>query len=544
MKRPDGGPRETLVLLGLLVALAAALVPIVATPVPPLIDYPNHLARYWLISGGDRIPPVDRFYRVDWSRASTDIGIDLIFRFAGNLADYRAIAKLVLVAALVGPPFGAVMLNRVMFGRWHWWQFGFLVLAWTTTSLFGFLAYQVSLTAALLFACLDPLLPSRPLLRSWLTGLLARLAFGVVILLFHPFGLAFYGVLVAAIGFGPGWAGLRRPARLARIALAAATALLVVLVPVLLLGAFAPTLPSGGHHGIWWLFTLKDEILTAASPFLSYRWSVDLACAVPPLAVFAVAAATGRARSHAGLVLAGIVLALLSLVMPAEIGDATWLRRRLPLMAALVLFASLQPEPVASNAGRRVLATLMLAVAVGRSLFIEDAWRARSRDVAAIERALDDVPAGASIFTLQVVRAGTPGAPTGRYLADLPGTVYDNTLRHVPALVVPWRHAFIPTLFTVPGQQPLRVLPPWNELAVESSRIPDVHALDGSDPDALRTDPYLRFWRTRFDFVILIGADQRDVAGPFRMPQGLVLVSDTGFARLYRISRAGAGAPR
>ena len=40
-------------------AVAAAvlvLVPVLSVAMPPLLDYPNHLVRYWLLSGGAAPP--------------------------------------------------------------------------------------------------------------------------------------------------------------------------------------------------------------------------------------------------------------------------------------------------------------------------------------------------------------------------------------------------------------------------------------------------------------------------------------------------------
>ena len=44
---------------------------------PPLLDYPNHFARIWLLAGGAGAQPVSGFYAVDWSGAWTNIGIDV-----------------------------------------------------------------------------------------------------------------------------------------------------------------------------------------------------------------------------------------------------------------------------------------------------------------------------------------------------------------------------------------------------------------------------------------------------------------------------------
>ena len=49
----------------LFVVLLSLAVPIVLVPVPALLDYPNHLARIWLVGDGIEEPPFPGIYRLD-----------------------------------------------------------------------------------------------------------------------------------------------------------------------------------------------------------------------------------------------------------------------------------------------------------------------------------------------------------------------------------------------------------------------------------------------------------------------------------------------
>ncbi|HEY2753059.1 hypothetical protein [Phenylobacterium sp.] len=532
---PSPAGQDRLVQAGLLLAFAAVFAPIVMARVPLLLDYPNHLARFWLLSGGDRVAPISAMYRIDWSRASTNIGIDLVVTALGKFLPYQAVGKLIAIAALAGPPAGAALLNRMVFNRWHWWQLSLPILAWTTTALMGFLSYQIALALALFFACLEPALAKRPML-----GVAMRMACGAAILLFHPFGLLFYGALLAALAIGPGWRDIFVQARLLQIARGLAVAAAVVAIPAVLLYTLAST-PPGAHVGdhpflIWTSPTPYHLILTAASPFASYGLSVDALFLLPLLAICGWAAWVRRLNAHAGLFVVGVLTAILALMTPGVVGDAGYVDRRFPLMAALMLFASLQPQPTRRFAGVVWLAAVLLIVDLGKSSWIASIWSAREGDVRSIERALGATPPGSAIFTVQVMPASVKVAPVGRYLAGIVGNTSESTLRHMPALVVPERHAFIPTLFTVPGQQPLRVLAPWSNLAVPSSAVPDAHVLDGHPTKSdLKADPYLADWRRSFDYVLVIGADLVDGDGPFTLPPHLRFVAGDAYARLFKI---------
>jgi hypothetical protein len=213
-----------------------------------------------------------------------------------------------------------------------------------------------------------------------------------------------------------------------------------------------------------------------------------------------------------------------------------WIDVRFSVMAALTLMVALRPE--LPRRWAPALAAAMLALGLARTGFVAAVWQAREADVRSVERALRPVPAGAAVLPLQF--AGWPqDAPLGRFFRD-----GQPTYGHLAALAVPWRHAFVPTVFTARGKQPLSVRPPWDEIAVPEGPVPTAHALlrweiPGQNYPA--TAPYLAHWRDRFDHVLLLNADMPDKLGPVALPPELELVADEGFARLYLVRRDAAG---
>ena len=78
----------SLIIIGFLLAVAT----IFAVDMPLVLDYPDHLARFWLLSGGDKIAPISHMYQVDWQQASTNIGVRRDRRSIGKrhpLYDHR-----------------------------------------------------------------------------------------------------------------------------------------------------------------------------------------------------------------------------------------------------------------------------------------------------------------------------------------------------------------------------------------------------------------------------------------------------------------------
>src|SRR5487761_1576204 len=63
--------------LGVFLLAAAMLSPLAWTSVPALVDYPNHLARMWILVHCARIPALARNYVVHW-RVLPDMAMDFV----------------------------------------------------------------------------------------------------------------------------------------------------------------------------------------------------------------------------------------------------------------------------------------------------------------------------------------------------------------------------------------------------------------------------------------------------------------------------------
>jgi hypothetical protein len=502
------------------------------TEVPVLIDYPNHLARFWLLLGGARLPSLAPFYVVDWGQ-SILVGIDVLAVFLGQFLPYTIAGKVIAFLALAGPPAATACLSRAVFGRWHWWHLSFPLLTWSTTALYGLLAFQISIALALAFSSIDPYLSKARGVKIFL-----RILFGFLVLFFHPFGLGFYLLTLFAIIVGPDWRSLAERSRQVRIARDTILAVPTLVVPVICLLLFAPTLP--GWHSkttaiISWPFGLHYQIYSVLSPFWAYKPGVDLLFFAPLLAILGYALYTRRIQTHAGLVIVAFFLGILSVVSPPVVGDEPSFGLRFPIMAALLLFAGVLPEPFAERTVRIAIAAGVFALAFARWAYIDHIWQLRQSDVRSLESALSHVPPGAKVFAL---RSAATDIRSGRSLFErlfvFDSRHWRGDLRHMPTLAIPQRQAFIPSLFAIPGEQPVRILTPGDTVETNIYDVPDVHVIEKtlSPQDS---DSYLRDWDKRFDYVVLIEMNHEDLRDPFDPPAPLQLVSDNGYAQLYRI---------
>jgi hypothetical protein len=533
--------KPSLVAAAFFVLLLALIVPVAMVRLPPLLDYPNHLSRLWLLGGGAAIPPVSSMYRIEWT-VLTNIGIDLLTVPLTRIFSAETVGAFYVALSIVLVPLGAALLNRTIYGGWHWWCLGFPIIAWNAAVLAGFLNFQIGIGLALFAAAADPALARRGLPQAFLV----RVAIGALLTVIHLFGLFFYTTLLCGLALGPDLRALRDRAGLVQ---AAGRLLPVVAAVGLVLAGFlltAPALP--GAHQAADAPSLLDDVRIGFSELFSlhkaksafawiwtYSLPIDLAVLVLALTPLALALIRGRLRVHAGLLLVLLALCVLFVLTPFQLAGAYWIDRRFAVMAPFVLAPALRPElPLRQM---QSAAVLLFVLSLGRAAFIGYVWELRQSDVAAVERTLEHVPAGTAVLPVEHRRPPRTYGPLGRYFSGS-----EVSYGHYPTLAVRERHAFVPTLFTARGGQPVRVLPPWDAIATPGSWLVSVHSL--TDPAVqqknARDAPYVLIWQEHYDYVLVVNADILDMNGTFTPPPQLQLVADEGFAQLYRVLRNGS----
>ena len=517
--------REPL-LVGL--AFAVAALPLLLVAHPPVGDLPDHLTRMWLLADGLADPVLGAMWQADWSRASTNVAVDAVGVGLLRFLPLSIVSRLLTLALVLLPALGGALLHRKLVGRTSAWSAIFVVTAFSTTAVAGFLSFQVGLGLGLLAAAgMHDRLRHGPTLA---TGAL-HLAMCALLLLVHPFGLLLYLAAAAAIVAGPAAPWRADGLTAGKIGWAAVLGLLA-LAPVVLLFLAAPHPPGHAQEMLWpalgYILAPGRIVRTMASPFITYDYRADGVFLLLAGAAIVGALLSRGARVHGGTVLAATLLSLGALAGPLGVGDASWLQQRFAIMAALLLFAAVEPGN-GRPAWRRAVIALVLVAALTRVAWIGLVWHDRDRDADDLLAVAGSLPRGASVL---VVQQETPEADqrlVGRYLQGGIGDP-ERSQRHLPALLVPAARVFVPALFTIPGQQPLAVRAAWRERSVETSAVPYPRVLDTADP----RDPYVAR-PGAFDYLLLIGADE-----PTRAPldpRGLAPIARRGFAALYRIPR-------
>lgn len=495
--------------------IAALLAPLLITDVPPILDYPNHLARLVLLAAGPDDPVLGRIFVPAWS-ILPNLAVDLIGPPLLRVLDVHTAGRILLGATILLNLAGVITLHRAYFGRRSFWPLAAGLVACNYTFLFGFLNWQIGSGLAMLSAAAWLRWRETRPIATVLGGALAA----IVLFFCHLLGVAFFLLLIGSAEL--------RAMRSARAAWVRIAGLAAVAAGPVVLATRTPLrdAPAGLH---WLSPALKLE--QAAAPFMNYLWPLDMGTAALVYGGVALGIAFGRLSLAPQASVAMAVLLLAYVVLPFDLMSTAFLDTRVAVMAGYLLFAAVDPVRMSRWLGPGVAVTLTVLF-IARMGVLADAWGEHRSDVAALRAAIGPVPSGAAVYLTTVPRAEAPSywdaGPRSRELS--------NGLRadfHLPALLLIERGAFWPVLFANPAQQPIRLRPPYARLARIAATLPS-HAELSAEPG--RAWPAL----LEFDFVLLLEAGAQAEPAGF-LPGCLTPLVRTGFAALFRVRRDATG---
>jgi hypothetical protein len=453
-------------------------VPLFSTVLPPLFDYPNHLARMHLLSEGGNL-----FYAVHWEPLP-NLAQDLIVPPLARLMRLDIASKLFLVAIFGLITGGTIWLNRVATGTWRMWPLLAFLLLYNRIFLWGFLNYLFGIGVALGGTALWLALEREP----WWLRTLASSLVALACYLSHIAAFGFYALVIIGIELSPGWGELRARRWMAlgrRIAIAGTQ---FAIPAVLFFAYWHPAAATGVSYGAFWR---KADLLF--SVFDNYDRAFDIVCLALFLGLIGWLAATRRLQLAPRLDgAAGLVFAAY-LFLPSRIYGGAGADHRMPVAMFLLLIAMTE----AKFPNRRTSTAIGAAAAgllVARITVIEYVWLRADHVYSADLAGIDMLPRGAKLAV-----AYPAGAVNFVPVPEV----------HLAVLAVARREAFVPTLFAYEGQQPIALEPSY-ETRADAATPQDLWAVIVAGHDAAKTAGSARALQ-QYDFVAVTGGEPSDV---------------------------------
>ncbi len=466
---------------------AALLAPLWMVLHLPLVDYPNHLARAFILAHLDDPGSCLReYYAADWA-PNPYLLVDLLLIGLQRFLAVETAGRLLLTLGLLAPPLAVwLFLRQANPGQAHLaaWSLAF---CWNVFFLAGMLNLQLSVALCFLFLALWLAYQADPSRRRWWVLLLLA----TTLYFTHLFGFAVAALITAVCLLRP-WRGWVH---------AASSALLFL--PGMLLFFF--TLRSRGGAAEVLYLSLQEK---GASPLLvlqSYFQPLDHVNAI--LVAVAILAAWWRNPdfrwNHPWLEVALLLYALFW-VLPYAVGGATEVDLRILLFLSCL-------APAAARIGRRArllapLALLLFALRLGD---VAHHFLRQQRFLTSLDRSLELVEPCARVLPVAAWKGN--------------GLLHD-TYAHYWAYGVLRKGWFSPYLFHDPGVHVLRI------------RFGGYYpALRHYLPATYRQTPDWARVQQDYDYVWAYNV----AAFHSELSRISVLVYESGDLRLYRVSREG-----
>jgi hypothetical protein len=514
--------------IGVGLMLSTLLVPIFLTPVPPLTDYPNHLARCYLLAFGNSDPVLRQMFSAHW-QIIPNVAVDLILPRLMHVFDPLTAGRIMLVFCILVPASGAIALSRAYFRRRSLWQIATGFAAYNVLFLMGFMNFELAIGMAMWGAAAwIRYRKDRPILT-----VIVAFFFAPLIFFFHLFGLCFYALLIGSYEFFlvfdrriSNWSDIRFAAqRAALFAVAMAVPIFLYSASPLQKVASAPS----------WL-SLPKKLYFAFDSMIGYSILFDLLLAAALLAFLVFCVMNDRASISKAALITGTALFCIYLITPIDFKGVHFVDTRLPVMLGFIIFAGFIPRGL--NARERYVALAFFSfLFIARVAIITDVWRGSQRDLADVRSAIESITPGSRVLTADVVKDDNPAwydsMPASRRIPDVAATYW-----HLAGFVLLDRHAFWPNIFADKSQQPIAVNEPYRE--IEAVRSPPVNYTDLDShtlsQQELERFPFLNDWKDKFDYVLVLNADGAPDLDHF-LPNQLQLVDRQGIAALFRVRK-------
>ena len=498
---------------------ALCLVPVLTTPVLPLIDFYAHALRYDILADAGRDAVLAENYRPAW-KLLPNLGLDLIGTALFGVVPALVAAQILALVIIAAPFAGTLVLARSLQGRLPALSVALAgILAHNFILGWGFANFLLGLGLAL--AGLGLWIANRGAPRR---QLFTAMAVGIAIFLTHGLVFALWGLLLFAVEATETVRNGRPD--MPRLARRAARLLVVAIVPT---GLFLLSDVVQGTGRVTDTFAnvaahlregslpgrLLDEAWIRADAALRVaetNWPVtDRLFGAALWGLLAFGLATGRLRLDRRLRFAVPLLVLLAIVTPPNLFGVGHLSERLPLCLLAVLAAGVtRAERDQRGAG---LSRVLIALLPLHLLMVTLGW-ARDRE--------------SYVHFLDVAESLPPGGlGAAAFAADVQSRDAQKSCKPLLFLLGLGRGMAVPT-FANPTQQPLAIVGP---LAAAGAAYDARAALDPTLSGAAQVEALMR---SGFATVVLCRRPGSEAAP---VPGAVTVGTGPGWT-LYRAARS------
>lgn len=508
--------RGIIVLSQTLLVAALIILPLFYTPVPPLSDYPNHLARMFILAQRAHNEFLSHFYTVAWAAIPNlimDLVVPSLVALVGIYVAGRIFIALTLLLMLLGP----MLVHRAIYKRWSAWPLvgglfvynGFLFIG-LMNYLFGVGIAAFGLAAWIALAE-----------RSAAIKILVSFVFCAILYVCHALALAIYGFGIASFEAWRLWSQREpqqgRPLRATAIILSA----VAVCAPFLPFAYIVLHSPTWGlvQQNVW---ESQGKLQSIEIFFSVYSDYADIPFLALIVAAIATAIRRGLVRFHTAGIIIATALAIAFVIMPRQ-AFGSWMADQRLVVGIFFMSLGFISVDLRKLEKQNFFFTICLVAIAIRMVDVSVNWAALSQPMMELKSALHFLQPGARLLVTQI--------------DNMPDDAASNALSHAPNLAVIERSALVSRLFTTEGKQIVHAQGDYRDHVDsedgDTPTISQVLVTATTDTPPGAGTHYWDDWDDFYDYLIVLGTDPEDTNNP--APDMLQLVHIGRGFDLYKI---------
>lgn len=418
-----------------------------------LSDYPNHLARMHILLNAGKSADLNRFYEINWA-AIPNLAMDLIVPVLSLIVGIEFAGKLFLGLILLLISSGTILLHYALHRRPSLWPFIVFLLLYNTIFLYGLVNFFFGIGASLWVISAWLFVRDTP--RWWHLVAFPLAALGIFFCHLAAFG--FFVLVITAYEFSRFMRGRTEYRNWISLG-----ALITGIVATTFI--FLKFSPSTGWPLSWlgnYLENMLQKILLILTLFWNYNIYLDT------FTIFIVSVfLTKWVRSHT-LVIAGemllpmIGIGLAILFMPRVLFGSSLADSRLFVALAFIFVSSVDIKLLVLMRVRVLTACILVIILLVRTNVILNHWDEADTVTMNAAKALSKMENGKRLLVVFDEHKGEK-------------SFLENFEKFLPCLAIISRSAFVPSLYALPGAQPVLLTPPFQLLkaTMPKTLIPD-----------------------------------------------------------------------
>ena len=435
--------------------LCIALVPLMTVEIPPLVDYPNHLARMHILADGGHSPWLRQYYDIHWDLLP-NLSMDLVVPPLTRIMSVEQAGKMFIALTFALLAGGTMALHAALHRRWSPWPLLAFFFLYNSVFLWGFLNYLFGLGLAL-FACA---LWVRLRTRSALLVVPLFSLIAVMLFFAHLFAFGSFALIVSTYELSQWWR--LRDEAIHPTNAACWKAAPALIIPLIIL-TLTPTFKVAPEdYPLWLRGSSPPPLISFLSPVTKLEALkgtirtehrlLDRVTVLMLVGLVGIGLVRRRCSILPSMFLPLGATALAAMAMPNTIGTTAVVDIRMPIVFVLLTVASSDWREI-SRAWFLPVALALSTVFAVRMGYITEHWQNTAHHYRQFKQILDQLPEGARLLSAIKMASYDNWSPAeGQIPEPMP-------MVNLSCWGVIRRSVFVSNLFAAPGQQPVRLTP-------------------------------------------------------------------------------------